>query len=88
MFFESKLPRYFITLEIITLRAAKGTKNLVIFETTLIVRDIDSLNPPILHFIQTHSCKDVHEFSTQERKKKINNNSNSNDNNNNSSSKM
>lgn len=53
------------------MRTAKGTKNLVIFETTLIVRDIDSLNPPILHFIQTHSCKDVHEFSTQERKRKL-----------------
>lgn len=24
----------------------------MIFETTLIVRDIDSLNPPILHFIR------------------------------------
>lgn len=41
----------------------------MIFETTLIVRDINSLNPPILHFI--HLCKDVHEFSTQERKRKL-----------------
>lgn len=46
------------------------------FPSHIIVRDIYSLNPPILHFyFQTYSYKDrIYEFSTQERKNNNNNN--------------
>lgn len=69
MFFESKLPRYFITLEIITFKSGERYEKSSDIRNHINCPRHYSLNLAILHFIQT--CKDVHEFSTQERKRKL-----------------